>query len=72
MQDRYLRRKEVEQITSLKDPTLWREEKAGRFPKRHRLTDRTVGWLSSEVSDWMASRPTSAGEFPNLQHGAAA
>ncbi len=69
MQDSYIRRPEVEERTSLKDPQMWREEKAGRFPKRHRLTNRTVGWLKSEIDAWMQSRPTSAGEFPNLQRG---
>jgi len=67
--NRFLRRKEVERITSLKDPQMWREEKAGRFPKRFKLTARTVGWLESEVSDWMATRCTDIGEFPNLSRG---
>lgn len=67
--DKFLRRAEVEEITSLKDPQMWREEKAGRFPKRHRLTKRTCGWISSEVEVWMKSRTTATGEFPNLKRG---
>jgi prophage regulatory protein len=55
--DKFLHRKEVEDITGLKDPTLWREEKAGRFPKRRKITARRVGWLYSEVKEWVESRP---------------
>ena len=64
--DRYLRRYEVMEITSMKDPQMWREERAGRFPQRRRLTDRTVAWLESEVQEWIDSRPTNSGDFPNL------
>jgi len=67
--NRFLRRQEVEQITSLNQTTIWREEKAGRFPKRYNLTTRTVGWLASEINDWMNSRQTSTGESPNLVQG---
>ena len=67
--DKFLRRPEVEQITSLKDPQMWREENAGRFPKRHKLTTRTVGWRASEINEWMNTRTTNAGEFPNLHRG---
>lgn len=67
--NRFLRRKEVERITSLKDPQMWREEKAGRFPKRFKLTARTVGWLESEILEWMATRRTDVGVFPNLSRG---
>ena len=70
--NRFLRRPEVEQITSLKDPQMWREEKAGRFPLRRKLTARTVGWLESEINDWMVSRTTNTGDFPNLTQGNAA
>jgi prophage regulatory protein len=70
--DRFLRRKEVEEITSLKDPQMWREEKVGRFPKRRKLTQRTVGWRQSEIDEWMNSRAASTGEFPALDRGGVA
>jgi len=54
--DRFLRREEVENITSMKDPTMWREERAGRFPKRRKLTARIVGWPESEISQWLETR----------------
>jgi prophage regulatory protein len=60
--DRFLRREEVYKITSMKDPTMWREELAGRFPKRRKLTKRSVGWLESEILEWMISRLDCDGE----------
>lgn len=37
--------------------TVWRWEKScPDFPKRIRLGERSVGWLRSEVNDWLASR----------------
>jgi prophage regulatory protein len=33
-----------------------RLEKAGRFPRRVRLGDRTVGWIESEIDALMAER----------------
>lgn len=33
-----------------------RLEKAGQFPKRVRLGQHRVGWLESEVEDWLQAR----------------
>lgn len=65
--DRFIKRDELEQITSLKDPTLWREENAGRFPKRRKLTTNRVGWLESEVISWMQSRLNADGEVADVK-----
>lgn len=37
---------------------LWRLEKAGRFPRRMKLGPNSVGWLESEIDEWIASRLT--------------
>ncbi|MBM4287114.1 MAG: AlpA family phage regulatory protein [Deltaproteobacteria bacterium] len=37
--------------------TIWRWEKAGLFPRRRKLSTRSVGWLLSEIQEWMATRP---------------
>ena len=66
--DKFIRRDEVYEITSIKDPQLWKLEKKGEFPRRRRLTERTVAWLSSEVTAWVDSRPTSSGDLPNLKY----
>lgn len=39
--------------------SMWlrREERAGRFPERIRLSARCLGWEEAAVSEWLASRP---------------
>ncbi|PLX39775.1 MAG: DNA-binding protein [Deltaproteobacteria bacterium] len=54
--DRFLRAPEVIRITGLSRPTIWRMEKRGQFPQRRSISANSVGWLSSEVENWMASR----------------
>lgn len=57
MTERILRQSEVLAITGLGRTTLWRLEKRGEFPARRRITGNIVGWLASEVEEWIASRP---------------
>ena len=47
----------VRLVTGLSRPTVWREEKAGRFPARVQLTGNRVGWHGREVKQWIESRP---------------
>ncbi len=54
--DRFMPKKEVRVTTGLSDTTIWREYRAGRFPRPHRLTSNRVGWLESEVRAWMETR----------------
>ena len=35
------------------DTQIWRLERAGRFPRRIKLGLNRVGWLSSEINDWI-------------------
>ena len=53
---RILRKPEVRERTGLSDPTIFRKESAGEFPRRVCLGARSVGWLESEIEDWIASR----------------
>lgn len=34
--------------------TIWRLEKAGKFPKSTRITPRLTVWDASEVREWLA------------------
>jgi prophage regulatory protein len=52
-----LRKPEVEQRTGLSSSSIDRLEAAGNFPKRMQLSPKAVGWFSSEVGDWIKSRP---------------
>jgi len=39
--------------TSLSRSTIWRLEKAGRFPQRITLSNRCVRWSLQEVNHWV-------------------
>ena len=54
--ERYLREEQVLEVTTLSHATLWREVKAGRFPKQVRLGPNKVAWLRSEVLGWIGQR----------------
>ena len=51
-----LRRPQVQQRTGLSRSTLYQYIKDGEFPKSIALGPRAVGWLESDVSDWISSR----------------
>jgi len=58
---RIIRKPELLNIVGLSDPTIWRMEKDGTFPKRLRLGGNSCGWLESEVMDWLAERAEARG-----------
>ena len=45
------------EMLSVSRSTLWRLEKMGELPPRRKITNRTVGWLESEIEEWLKSRP---------------
>jgi len=51
-----LRRKQVQIRTGLSRSTIHQYIKDGVFPKPVPLGPRAVGWLESEVSEWIAER----------------
>jgi prophage regulatory protein len=54
---RILRRPVVEERSGLSRFTIWREENAGRFPKRVQITPGSIGWFADEFEEWLESRP---------------
>jgi predicted DNA-binding transcriptional regulator AlpA len=58
--DRIVREAERERITGLSRTTWWRMERYGKAPKRRRISANCVGWLLSELIDWMQSRQRAA------------
>jgi prophage regulatory protein len=50
---------ELRRRVALSRSTIWRLEAAGRFPRRRRLSERSVGWILSEVEAWLGARPLS-------------
>ena len=46
-------RVDVLKRTSLSQPTLWRKEKAGEFPKSVRISSGRVAYDSEAVDEWI-------------------
>lgn len=53
---RILRRASVQDRIGVHMVTLWRWERAGRFPRRVRIGPNAVGWLEHEVDAWIRAR----------------
>ena len=51
-----LRRKQVQERTGLSRSMIYQYIKDGTFPKPVPLGARAVGWVASEVSDWITER----------------
>ena len=56
MPDRFINERECREITSLSRVTRWRMERAGTFPRRRQISPNRVGWLESEIRDWVEAR----------------
>jgi len=56
MEQRVIRKPELISTVALSDPTIWRLEKKGKFPKRIQLGGNSVGWLKSEVDEWLEKK----------------
>lgn len=55
-EERIMREAEVYAVTGKSRTQRWRDERAGRFPKRVSLGPNSVGWLRSEIRAWLAAR----------------
>jgi len=55
--DGIMKSKDVELVTGLSGATLWRLEKAGKFPARVQLSENRVGRHGHEVKAWIKTRP---------------
>ena len=55
-QERILRLEEVKKTTGLSRSSIYSFIKAGKFPSTIPLGARAVGWLESEINDWVAQR----------------
>jgi len=53
---RILRRRDVESIVGLKRSTIYQAMAEWHFPKPVRLGVRSVGWISTEIENWIAAR----------------
>ncbi len=51
-----LRRKQVEARTGLSRSSIYLRVSEGTFPKPISLGSRAVGWVETELNDWLAAR----------------
>jgi prophage regulatory protein len=51
-----LRRPQVEARTGLSRSTIYERMKEGTFPSNISLGTKSVGWLASEIDDWLDQR----------------
>lgn len=56
MQEKLLRRKEVEKVTGLSRSSIYAMMKKGSFPKQLKLGQRAVAWREQEISRWIKDR----------------
>ena len=53
---RIIRKPELFSRIGLSDATIWRMEKAGRFPLRIQLGGNSVGWFDDEIALWLEKK----------------
>lgn len=58
---RFLRIKEVIQLTGLSRASIYRAMDDGSFPISVHLTEKSVGWKDTEIYEWMNSRTLTSG-----------
>jgi prophage regulatory protein len=51
-----MRLKEVIDITGLARSTIYRFMGKGKFPRSIPLGERSVGWLDTEVNEWLSNK----------------
>jgi prophage regulatory protein len=56
---KFLRVRQVMQVTGLSRMTIYRLEIAGEFPKRRQLSKNSVAWLDTDIAAWAETRPVS-------------
>lgn len=53
---RFIRLREVKDLTSLSTSELYRRVTAGTFPRQIHLGPKSVAWLESDVNAWIEAR----------------
>ena len=51
-----IRLPQVKELTGLSKSSIYRLIEEGDFPKQHSLGVRSVGWVKSQVEDWILSK----------------
>ncbi|MCH9739832.1 MAG: AlpA family transcriptional regulator [Epsilonproteobacteria bacterium] len=64
MNNQIIKLPDVVKLSSLSSASIYRLIKKGEFPKQIKLSERSSGWLLSEVEQWLDSK-VSAREVNN-------
>ncbi len=56
MSAKFLRLAAVQSLVALSRSSIYREINAGNFPAPRSLGARSVGWLESDVNEWISTR----------------
>lgn len=67
MRDRIIRIADVQVLVGVGRSTVYRWEAEGAFPRRRQVGPGVVGWLESEVLEWLASRPVAVADAPAVR-----
>ena len=62
-----VRRSDVESITGLSRSSIYAMMASNSFPKNIKLGERSVGWLESEIQDWLTKRIAASREGVNYE-----
>ncbi len=65
MNSKLLTQKQVVDLVGVSRTTIWRLERAGKFPRRRQVSTKAVRWDQSEIEDWIRSRPLAGEEGVN-------
>lgn len=63
MVTKILRLPEVKSRTGLSRSTIYLRMAKGQFPTSISLGDRAVGWVETEISEWIACHIKASGKF---------
>lgn len=56
MDEEILRLPAVKKMTGMSRSSIYQMESDGRFPQRRRIGLRAVGWMKSDIKQWIANR----------------
>jgi len=56
MEEKIVRKKNVEDLTKMSSSQIDRMEQEGDFPRRRQITERIVGWSYLEIQAWINYR----------------
>ena len=62
MNDRFLTRPEIENLTGLSTSSIYRLMRCGKFPVPVKIGLRAVRWRETEITSYLSTRPRAEGE----------